>query len=105
GDVPVTTDFRRVLWDILRQRMGHADAQAVFPGYAGHVPLGIVQAVGTTAVARLPRPVQPVYGSSIPAAPAPAPPARRPRAARPLPLRAVSWHLRLVRHLLSRLAA
>src|SRR5690606_9812132 len=66
GDIPVTTDFRRVLWDILQRRMGHADPQAVFPGYAQHVPLGIVQAAGAAAVATLPRHPQPVYGSSIP---------------------------------------
>lgn len=124
GDIPVTTDFRRVLWDILQQRMGHADPQAVFPGYAGHAPLGIVQAAGAAvAVANLPRHPQPVYGSSIPARPvagtgratagpaAAATPSAMPDAvvlpaARrrylPLPLRVVRWHLQLMRQLFLR---
>lgn len=48
GDVPVTTDFRRVFWEILDKRMGLATIGDVFPGYSGYSPLGIV---GTGAVA------------------------------------------------------
>jgi uncharacterized protein (DUF1501 family) len=42
GDVPVTTDYRRVLSEILVRRMGHADMGAVFPQF-GYAPLGLVQ--------------------------------------------------------------
>lgn len=43
GDVPVTTDHRRVLSEILVRRMGNPNLGAVFPGYAGYAPMGIVQ--------------------------------------------------------------
>jgi uncharacterized protein (DUF1501 family) len=43
GDVPVTTDYRRVLSELLVRRMGNPDLGHVFPGYAGYSPLGIVQ--------------------------------------------------------------
>ncbi len=51
GDVPVTTDYRRVFSEILIRRMGNANVGSVFPGYAGYTPLGIVQ--GTDLVANL----------------------------------------------------
>ncbi|QSX78136.1 DUF1501 domain-containing protein [Agrilutibacter solisilvae] len=43
GDVPVTTDYRRVLSELLVRRMGNPYLGHVFPGYAGYSPLGIVQ--------------------------------------------------------------
>src|SRR3546814_9706310 len=43
GDVPVTTDFRRVLSELLVRRMGNNRLSQVFPGYTGYSPLGIVQ--------------------------------------------------------------
>jgi uncharacterized protein (DUF1501 family) len=43
GDLPVTTDFRRVLSEILVRRMRNADITTVFPGYTGYAPLGLVQ--------------------------------------------------------------
>ena len=43
GDVPVTTDYRRVMSEILIRRMGNANLSQVFPGYTGYAPLGIVQ--------------------------------------------------------------
>ncbi|MGN7832706.1 DUF1501 domain-containing protein [Pseudoxanthomonas sp. 22568] len=43
GDVPVTTDYRRVISEILIRRMGNANLSQVFPGYGGYAPLGIVQ--------------------------------------------------------------
>lgn len=42
GDVPVTTDYRRVLSEILVRRMGHTDVAGIFPQVA-YAPLGIVQ--------------------------------------------------------------
>lgn len=76
GDVPVTTDFRRVLSELLVRRMGNNQLGAVFPGYAGYSPLGIVQgsdmapqyagaAVATPSEARLPDIPQPAYGDSL----------------------------------------
>lgn len=43
GDVPVTTDYRRVLSELLVRRMGNSNLGTVFPGYGGYSPLGIVQ--------------------------------------------------------------
>ncbi len=45
GDVEVTTDFRRVLSEILIRRLGNPSLGVVFPGYVGYGPLGIVQGV------------------------------------------------------------
>jgi uncharacterized protein (DUF1501 family) len=49
GDVPVTTDHRRVLSEILVKRMGNANLSTVFPGYSGYAPLGIVRDFGAVA--------------------------------------------------------
>lgn len=50
GDLPVTTDYRQVLSDILVRRMGFPDPAAVFPNLA-YVPLGIVQSATTSSSA------------------------------------------------------
>ncbi len=42
GDVQVTTDFRRVLAEILVRRLGNPRVDLVFPGYTGYSPLGVV---------------------------------------------------------------
>lgn len=78
GDVPVTTDFRRVLSELLIRRMGNNRLGAVFPGYTGYSPLGIVQgsdmapqyagaamATATLPASRLPDIPQPAYGESL----------------------------------------
>ena len=75
GDVPVTTDFRRVFSELLTKRMGHNRIAEVFPGYAVQSALGIV-GTGTAAVAQAQpaRPLatnltthpQPAVGSSLP---------------------------------------
>ncbi|TYT27435.1 DUF1501 domain-containing protein [Luteimonas viscosa] len=41
GDVPVTTDFRRVFTELLQARMGHTRTAEVFPGYNGYSALGM----------------------------------------------------------------
>jgi hypothetical protein len=43
GDVPVTTDYRRVFSEIMVRRMANPQIGTIFPGYAGYSPLGIVQ--------------------------------------------------------------
>lgn len=43
GDIPVTTDSRTVLAEILERRMGNSQRATVFPGSWGYAPLGIVQ--------------------------------------------------------------
>ncbi len=43
GDVPVTTDYRRVFSEIMIRRMANPSLSTVFPGYSGYAPLGIVQ--------------------------------------------------------------
>ena len=43
GDVPVTTDFRRVFSEVMIRRMGNNRLSSVFPGYSGYSPLGILQ--------------------------------------------------------------
>ncbi len=77
GDIPVTTDFRRVYSELMIRRMKNNSLGTVFPGYTGYSPLGIVQgadmapnyaAATTTAAlprARLPDHPQPAYGSSL----------------------------------------
>ncbi len=45
ADLEVTTDYRRVLTEILIRRMGNADIGTIFPGYSGYSPLGVVQGV------------------------------------------------------------
>jgi uncharacterized protein (DUF1501 family) len=42
GDLAVTTDFRRVLSEILIRRLGNPRTDLVFPGYSNYSPLGIV---------------------------------------------------------------
>lgn len=75
GDVPATTDYRRVFSEILIRRLGNNKLGTVFPGYAGYAPLGIVQGsdiapqygtgVAAPAVVRLPENPQPAYGASL----------------------------------------
>ena len=43
GDVPATTDFRKVYSEVLSKRMGIGDSSLVFPDYVAPTPLGIVQ--------------------------------------------------------------
>jgi uncharacterized protein (DUF1501 family) len=43
ADLAVTTDFRRVLSEILIRRMGNPHLGFVFPGYTGYAPLGVVE--------------------------------------------------------------
>ena len=42
ADLEVTTDFRRVLSEILIRRMGNNRLGIVFPGYTDYAPLGVV---------------------------------------------------------------
>jgi uncharacterized protein (DUF1501 family) len=42
-DLEITTDYRRVLSEILIRRMGNPNLGSIFPGYADYAPLGIVQ--------------------------------------------------------------
>ena len=75
GDVPVTTDFRRVFSELLIRRMGNNKLGDVFPGYSGYTPMGIFQgsdiapqyvASGENRItADLPANPQPVYGESM----------------------------------------
>ncbi|MCU0304781.1 MAG: DUF1501 domain-containing protein [Thermoanaerobaculales bacterium] len=45
ADLAVTTDFRRVLSEILIRRMGNNHLGYVFPGYTDYQPLGVVAGV------------------------------------------------------------
>lgn len=42
-DLAITTDYRRVLSEILIRRLGNPKLGAVFPGYQNYSPLGVVQ--------------------------------------------------------------
>lgn len=42
-DLDITTDYRRVLSEILIRRLANPKLGSIFPGYAGYAPLGIVQ--------------------------------------------------------------
>ena len=48
GDVPVTTDFRRVFSELMIRRMGNSKLSQIFPGYTGYTPLGIFQGTDLT---------------------------------------------------------
>ena len=43
ADLQVTTDFRRVLSEILIRRLGNPRLGQIFPGYSNYTPLGVVQ--------------------------------------------------------------
>ncbi len=43
ADLAITTDYRRVLSEILIRRLGNPNLGAVFPGYEDYRPLGVVQ--------------------------------------------------------------
>lgn len=72
GDVPVTTDYRQVMAEILIRRMGNANLSQVFPGYAGYAPLGIVQGTDLAVAAAAPARVASLQATS--SAPAPSHP-------------------------------
>lgn len=61
-DLAITTDYRRVLSEILIRRLGNPKLGAVFPGYTGYEPLGVVQGAD----------LEVDYGSSTPT-PTPSP--------------------------------
>ncbi len=42
ADLQVTTDYRRVLSEIVQRRLGNANLDYIFPGYTGYAPLDIV---------------------------------------------------------------
>jgi hypothetical protein len=76
GDVPVTTDFRRVFSELMIRRMGNNRLSQVFPGYTGYAPLGLFQGSDLTpqyvempqqgqVTASLRSHRQPVYGESL----------------------------------------
>lgn len=48
ADLAVTTDYRRVLSEILSKRAGNNDLGYVFPGYTGYTPLGMIKEIGDT---------------------------------------------------------
>ena len=79
GDVPVTTDFRRVLTELLQARMGHQRTAEVFPGYTGYSPLGLFATAGASVQATPQRaargPLSDIRTAPAPTAPAPATPA------------------------------
>lgn len=55
ADLEVTTDYRRVVSEILIRRMGNANLGAVFPDYQGYSPLGVVTG----------NDLPPIYGPNI----------------------------------------
>lgn len=55
ADLGVTTDYRRVLSEILIRRMGNPNLGVIFPGYTDYQPLGVVSGVD----------LPPVFGPEI----------------------------------------
>ncbi|MGB5051620.1 MAG: DUF1501 domain-containing protein [Caldilineaceae bacterium] len=49
-DLEITTDYRRVLSEILIRKLGNPHLGTIFPGYTGYDPLGIVQGSDLTPV-------------------------------------------------------
>ncbi|TQD42243.1 DUF1501 domain-containing protein [Lysobacter aestuarii] len=77
GDVPVTTDHRRVLSEILIRRMRNPNLGAVFPGYGGYTPMGIMKGSDLAPVGMAASAASPAVAASAIA------PSRRPVAPRP----------------------
>jgi len=50
ADLEVTTDYRRVLSEILIRRMGNPRIGEIFPGYQGYSPMGVVQGSDTPPI-------------------------------------------------------
>jgi uncharacterized protein (DUF1501 family) len=50
GDVPVTTDYRRVLSELLIRRIRNNRLSSVFPDYTGYTPMGIFSGTDMTPV-------------------------------------------------------
>ncbi len=76
GDIPVTTDFRRVFSELMIRRMGNNKLGDIFPGYTGYSPLGLFQGTDlvpqyvassgqSQVMANLPANPQPAYGDSL----------------------------------------
>jgi uncharacterized protein (DUF1501 family) len=79
GDIPVATDYRQVLSELLIRRMGNNHLGQVFPAYAGYTPLGLFQGndmppeygappSSRTRLRALAHHRQPAYGESLQAA-------------------------------------
>jgi uncharacterized protein (DUF1501 family) len=49
-DLDITTDYRRVLSEILIRRLGNPKLGDIFPGYTGYQPLGILQGSDLTPI-------------------------------------------------------
>ncbi len=73
-DLDVTTDYRRVLSEILIRRLGNPKLGQIFPKYDGYEPLGIVQGAdltpdytaGTPVAEPTPAPTDPGGSSGTP---------------------------------------
>ncbi len=75
GDVPATTDFRRVFSELVIRRMSNNKLGNIFPGYTSYAPMGVFQgsdlvpqytaSIATPVMARLPANPQPSYGESL----------------------------------------
>jgi uncharacterized protein (DUF1501 family) len=55
ADLAVTTDYRRVLSEVLIRRLGNPYLGEIFPGYLNYSPLGVVQGID----------LPPIYGPEI----------------------------------------
>ena len=87
GDIPVTTDYRRVFWELLNKRMGHTRVADVFPGYTGYSALNLFGTGDSAAlaaaqparpaVANITSHPQPAVGASLPATQPAVTPSRR----------------------------
>jgi uncharacterized protein (DUF1501 family) len=49
-DLEITTDYRRVLSEILIRRLANPNLGTIFPGYTDYAPLGILQGADLTPV-------------------------------------------------------
>jgi uncharacterized protein (DUF1501 family) len=70
-DVQVTTDYRRILSEILIRRLGNPNLGYIFPNYSDYQPLGIVNGADLTPIYNpaVPTPTPtPLPGSTIPLA-------------------------------------
>ncbi|MGL4649738.1 MAG: DUF1501 domain-containing protein, partial [Caldilineaceae bacterium] len=64
-DLDITTDYRRVLSEILIRRLANPQLGQIFPGYSGYAPLDIVQGVDLAPIYNTTPPPPPSGGAKV----------------------------------------
>lgn len=65
-DLEITTDYRRVLSEVLIRRLGNPNLGTIFPGYAGYAPMGVLQGTDMNPIYNPVTPTPTPYATPIP---------------------------------------